>query len=247
MILTCPQCSTRYQADAAKFQPSGRNVRCAKCGHLWHQDPPPAEIDIASDIAVIDDSPPPPQPPSPPAPEPMPARPAAFAPNPVIARDTVRMVETPVPKSKLPGQLAVAAGWAGLIALILLVGWAAMNFRQQIATVWPQSASVYSALGMKTAATGIDIQNVNYKRSLEAGQAVLTVSGVIYNPTTHELPVPQIRAALIDDDRHELYHWTFTPNVMTLKAGQTSKFSTRLNDPPAGARHFELRFAKAGE
>ncbi|HTT97616.1 MAG TPA: DUF3426 domain-containing protein [Rhizomicrobium sp.] len=247
MILTCPQCSTRYQADAAKFQPAGRNVRCAKCGHLWHQDPPPAEIDAASDIAVIDDSPPPAAPPPPPAPEPMPARPAAFAPNPTISRETVRMVETPVPKSRLPGQLAVAAGWIGLIVLILLVGWTAMTFRQQIATVWPQSVSVYSALGMKTTATGLDIQDVNFHRSIEAGQAVMTVSGVITNPTAHELPISPLRAALIDDDRHELYHWTFTPNVMTLKAGQTTKFSTRLNDPPAGARHFELRFAKAGE
>jgi len=247
MILTCPQCSTRYNADAAKFQPSGRNVRCAKCGHLWHQDPPPAEIDAASDIAVIDDSPPPPPSP-PPAPEPMPARPAAFAPNPVISRETVRMVEAPAkPKSKLPGQLAVMAGWAGLIVLILLVGWTAMTFRQQIATVWPQSASVYSALGMKMKATGIDIQDVSFQRSNEGGQSVLSVNGTITNPTAHELPVPQIRVALIDDDRHELYHWMYTPTVLTLKAGESSKFTTRINDPPPGARRFELRFAKAGE
>jgi len=246
MILTCPQCSTRYNADAAKFQPAGRNVRCAKCGHLWHQDPPPAETDAASDIAVIDDTPPPPLPPPPP--EPMPARPAALAPNPTISRDTVRMVEPPAPaKSRLPGQLAVALGWAGLILLILLVGWTAMTFRQQIATVWPQSASVYAALGMKTNATGIDIQDVSFQRITEAGQSVLTVSGVIANPTAHELPVSPVRVGLIDDDRHELYHWTFAPKVMTLRAGQTSKFTTRINDPPPGARHFELRFAKAGE
>jgi len=157
------------------------------------------------------------------------------------------MVETPVPKSRLPGQLATAAGWVGLIVLILLVGWTAMKFRQQIATVWPQSASVYSALGVKMKATGLDIQDVSFHRGVEAGQSVMTVTGTITNPTAHELPMSPLRAALIDDDRHELFHWTFTPNVMTLKAGQSTKFSTRLNDPPAGARHFELRFAKAGE
>lgn len=241
MILTCPQCSTRYQADAAKFQPSGRNVRCAKCGHLWHQDAPPTEVDIASDIAVIDDGPPPAQP------EPMPPRPAAFSPNPTISRDTVRMVTPPEKPSRLPKQLATAAGWVGLIVLILLVGWTAMTFRQQIATVWPQSASLYAALGVKTNASGLDIKDVNFQRSNQDGQNILVVSGVLDNQTSRELPVPQIRAALIDDDRHELYHWTFVPGVMTLKAGQTSKFSTRLTDPPAGARHFELRFAKAGE
>jgi predicted Zn finger-like uncharacterized protein len=240
MILTCPQCSTRYQADAAKFQPSGRNVRCAKCGHLWHQDAPPVEVDAASDIAVVDDAPPP-------QPEPMPPRPAAFSPSPAISRDTVRMVAPPETPSRLPKQLATAAGWVGLIVLILLVGWTAMTFRQQIATVWPQSASLYAALGVKTNATGIDIKDVSFQRSSQDGQSILVVSGVLDNQTSRELPVPQIRAALIDDDRHELYHWTFVPGVMTLKAGQTTKFSTRLTDPPAGARHFELRFAKAGE
>src|SRR5258708_5032755 len=45
MILTCPQCATRYQVDANKFPASGRNVRCAKCGHVWHQLGPTPEPD----------------------------------------------------------------------------------------------------------------------------------------------------------------------------------------------------------
>lgn len=40
MIITCPSCSTRYPVDAASFAPAGRKVRCAKCGHHWHQGPP---------------------------------------------------------------------------------------------------------------------------------------------------------------------------------------------------------------
>jgi len=40
MILTCPSCSTRYVADPASLQPSGRMVRCANCGHSWFQKPP---------------------------------------------------------------------------------------------------------------------------------------------------------------------------------------------------------------
>ncbi len=33
MILTCPQCETRYQVSGSKFPAAGRNVRCAKCGN----------------------------------------------------------------------------------------------------------------------------------------------------------------------------------------------------------------------
>jgi predicted Zn finger-like uncharacterized protein len=240
MILTCPQCATRYQADAAKFQPSGRNVRCAKCGHLWHQDTPPAQADAASDIAVVDETPPPAAQPPEPA-----ARPAAFVPNPAVPRMRFATVESPRPR--WPAQLMLGAGWAGLVAIVLVIGWSALTFRQQIATLWPQSASFYAAFGMKANATGLDIQDVSYHRGLENGQSVLTVSGILSNAGTRELPVPQIRVALIDDDRRELYHWTFVPGVMTLRPGQTTKFRTRLTNPPGAARQFELRFAKAGE
>jgi len=246
MILTCPQCSTRYQTDAAKFQPSGRNVRCAKCGHVWHQDAPAPEPDVSDIIAVEA----PPEPAAAPpivtqeAEAPL-SRPQAFTPNPVMSRERVQT--SFAEPSKLPMRLAVGAGWLGLIVIILLIGWSALRFREQIATVWPQSASLYSAVGLKANASGLNIQDVAYHRGFENGQSVLSVTGVLSNTSTRELPVPQLRVGLIDDDRHELYHWTFAPGVMTLKGGQSTKFLTRLSNPPVAASHFELRFAKAGE
>src|SRR5512135_1482906 len=63
MILTCPQCATRYQVDADKFPPAGRNVRCAKCGHVWHQLGPAPEPDPDAEIMVQ-------EPPRAPEPEP---------------------------------------------------------------------------------------------------------------------------------------------------------------------------------
>jgi predicted Zn finger-like uncharacterized protein len=248
MILTCPQCATRYQTDAAKFAPSGRKVRCAKCGHVWHQDAPAPEPEPVSDVFVADTPPEPiATPPVPPAPVDVAvARPVAYAPNPVISREAV---VPPAPRlpSNLPMRLAVGAGWLALVAIILLIGWSALRFRQQIATVWPQSASLYSAVGLRANASGINIEDVAYHRGFEDGQSVLSVTGMLTNTSTRELPVPQLRVALIDDDRRELYHWSFVPGAMTLKPGQTTKFLTRLSNPPAAASHFELRFAKAGE
>ena len=38
MILSCPVCRTRYQVDEEALRgQSGRAVRCAQCGHTWHQ------------------------------------------------------------------------------------------------------------------------------------------------------------------------------------------------------------------
>jgi predicted Zn finger-like uncharacterized protein len=242
MILTCPQCTTRYQADAAKFPAAGRSVRCAKCGHVWHQDAPAPqpEPDIEPEIEVAEV----------PRPEPVAApvfRPQAYAPRPVIAADEPEIVENTPVHSRWLGRLAVGLGWAGLVGLILLIGWAAVTYRQQVATLWPQSSSLYAALGMKANATGIDFADVTYKRESEDGQWVLAVAGNLVNKTSRELPVPQIRVTLIDDDQRELYHWTFVPGVMTLHPGQVAKFLTRLSNPPAAAHRFEVRFARAGE
>jgi predicted Zn finger-like uncharacterized protein len=39
MILTCPSCGTQYAVKDGAIQEGGRKVRCAACGHSWHQDP----------------------------------------------------------------------------------------------------------------------------------------------------------------------------------------------------------------
>jgi hypothetical protein len=140
--------------------------------------------------------------------------------------------------------LAVVAGWIILIAVIAAIGYSAMRYRQEISVIWPQSAGVYSALGLKLNAQGIDFAKVDYKRENEDGQVVLAVTGNIINGSSRELSVPQnVRVTLSDASNHEIYHWNFTPNVQTLKPGQSSPFLTRLSTPPAAARHLEVRFA----
>lgn len=68
MIITCPACSARFNVADHLIGTTGRVVRCAKCGHKWHQmpegmegmapPPPPPKPQYA---------PPPPPPPRPPA------------------------------------------------------------------------------------------------------------------------------------------------------------------------------------
>jgi predicted Zn finger-like uncharacterized protein len=243
MILTCSSCGTRYSVDATKFPAAGRTVRCAKCGHSWHQAAQAPEPDEAAGV-------PPPAPVA--AHEPVPASETAEAITPAAAAASGTRAYAPAardtePRAPLGPTLAVVAGWAGLIAVVLLIAVSAVRYRQDIAVIWPQSAGVYSSLGLHVNASGIDFRQVDYHRESEDGQIVLAVSGVIVNSGSRELPVPQsVRVTLSDASNHELYHWTFKPDATVLKPGQSVPFVTRLSSPPAAARHLEVRFAKDG-
>jgi predicted Zn finger-like uncharacterized protein len=233
MILSCPNCDTRYSVDGTKFPAAGRTVRCAKCGHSWHQA---AETPEPEPVATI--------------PEPVPVV-ADVGAVPMAAPSTTRAYapasQTAVERPPIGPKLAVIAGWAGLILVVLLIAFSAVRYRQDIAVIWPQSAGVYSSLGLKVNASGIDFRNVDYRRESEDGQVVLAVTGKIVNVGNRELPVPQtVRVTLSDASNHELYHWTFKPTATTLKPGENIPFTTRLSSPPAAARHLEVRFAKDG-
>ncbi len=41
MIVTCPNCASRFRLPDEKIGPDGAKLRCGKCKHVFHQDPPP--------------------------------------------------------------------------------------------------------------------------------------------------------------------------------------------------------------
>lgn len=252
MILTCPHCSTRYQTDATKFAAPGRNVRCAKCGHVWFQTPPEPEVEpepepemapVAAEVPLA--------PMSPMAdttavnePEPEPMRHSYSPPmgGPMPVRDRVD-----TPASRRRGGFGRMFGWLLLIVIIAAVAFAAVQYRQMIATMWPKTASVYSALGLKVNVLGLDIRDVTPSTGSDGNQPVLVLKGRVVNITEHPIPVPELRVALVDNEAREIYHWKFDPSIGTLGAGASAEFMTRLNAPPQGAKTIDVRFVEAGE
>lgn len=237
--------------DSNKFPPQGRDVRCAKCGHTWHEVPdgyvPPPRPE--PEPIVVPSPSFEPEPERAPEPEPQPE---------VYVRPPVRDVEpqdesfesvapTPRRRAQWKSPVLMAAGWAGLALIVLVLGVSAFHYRQHIVQTWPKTASLYAAVGLKVNASGLQIENYTYREETQDGQVVLLVSGAIRNVTDHDQAVPPVRVGLTDGDRRELFHWTFAPDVMTLRPGQSTRFVTKLASPPDRAREINLRFAKAGE
>ncbi len=246
MILTCPECATRYQIDPAQFPAEGRKVRCAKCSHVWFQaapalEPEPEVVHVEEPVeaAVA---------PEPAAPEPAAPQRAAFAPAATSYYEEEEHHQTaaiPRPQRALRG-VGLALGWLALLLIVVGGGWITVRFRQDIASLWPQTASLYKVLGLYVNTHGIEFADKNARWETENGQNVLLISGDLVNITSHELTVPPIRVSLSDAERHELYHWSFSSAVPTLGPGKSVAFQTRLPSPPLTASHIDLRFIEPG-
>ncbi|MGD1934265.1 MAG: zinc-ribbon domain-containing protein [Candidatus Phaeomarinobacter sp.] len=149
MIITCPECDTRYTVKAAAFKAPGRKVRCASCGNEWFQEPPedaPKPVELEEPPAPDPAPEPAPEPDPVPdvAPEPVPEPEAAgedvveeapVASKPVITRpapvdDAPPMAEeefAPTADASLPDQPSVfKPTQAPKQSRAILLGWAAL-------------------------------------------------------------------------------------------------------------------------
>ena len=234
MILTCPQCDTSYEADAAKFPAQGRKVRCAKCGHVWHQ---PGPEPVAEPLAFEE-----------PVPEPVPAprMPSVPWPERVAEEEVEPQPHEAVRKRGWLARIFIGLGWAALVAVILVIGYSVTMWRQQIVHVWPQSSTMFARAGMKVNISGIDLADVHPASQTEDGQPVLVITGRLVNVSDKLRAVPRLHATLSDSGK-PVYGWSFAANKTLLEPGQSASFRTRLTNPPAGTHHVDIRFADGAE
>src|ERR1700761_4872862 len=220
MILTCPECATRYEIDSAKFPAAGRKVRCKKCAHVWFQPGEGGEAE-PSEPVVAAPAPAPVEEPAPTftaAPEDDDAPPVRSYRGKITADEAI----APAPAKKAarkhggwPQTLAHVFGWVALIGAILIIGWATMQYRKQIATDWPKSASLFARMGMAVNTRGLDFTDVEHKSQIEDGQPVLVITGKLVNGATHAVTVPRLRVTLSDDAKHPIYRWSFAAAAQT--------------------------------
>lgn len=215
MILTCPQCSTRYHVDPASLGPNGRTVRCAHCGHRWPASPPAdlpkvIELNPAGASATV-----------------------AAAPRmwPVAAPDKPRAAGS-----------ASLVGWLVAVLIVLILASAVIG-RNEIVAGFPASATIYQKLGLPiTQQLGLEFKGVTSKRLEEGGVAVLVVEGDIVNASGQSRAVPPIRVTLLDGSGRRLQAELFKAKDAELEAGAKTSFSGRLVNPAEQARNFSVTF-----
>jgi Protein of unknown function (DUF3426) len=170
-------------------------------------------------------------------------------------------ISQPVPRFEIPPpppiavphpgdrQRARSRSLAGLsILLAFLAGFVLifLYMPNEIAQVWPESASLYETLGMPVNTRGFRII-ASHTQELDKTVPVIAIKGQIINETDRELPVPRVRLAVRDQSGKEIYHWTVHADQQRLGPRESGTFSARLESPPADAADLEVRFAKTSE
>ena len=127
---------------------------------------------------------------------------------------------------------ALAASAAGMVM-----------FRQDVAELWPRSASAFAALGLDVNVYGLEFYDLAVERQFDGPTPVLMVSGEVRNIGRDEKLVPPVRISLRDTRSHEIFELVNAVSDQPIAAGAAVPFQIRVENPPADAVDLEATFA----
>jgi predicted Zn finger-like uncharacterized protein len=229
MILTCPDCATRYFVDDRRLGPLGRTVRCASCGSKWHADAEQAPLELTpepDEIAVRAD-------------EPLSFK--AVEPQDLPAPELPKAFRAKAEqRRRVRRAAATGAVWTGLAFGFAALMFAAWAFRVDVVRVFPRAAAAYALVRVN--ATGLQFEGVNAAPSvLDAGSVV--VQGRVRNIVSMAAPVPLIRVALVDKRGFKLKTQIVKLDRRWIAPNDTQSFRAVLPDPKAAAADVDVSFA----
>ena len=236
MIVSCPACATRFSLDASLLGPSGRNVRCAKCGHRWKQEPPPPVEPLPPvelEATPVEDTP------------------AGMAPGLAALLSGREQQQKPASQVVVPPKLKPAQPkrkiglWPWILLLGILVGLAvaAYFFQGPIARMFPAAQSIYDLLGAGESDAARVLQIGNLKSEQRSG--FLSVRGDVFNPSDYPLKVPPLRLTAQDEHGAPLGDaFMFRTKESEIAPGETITFRIPFEAPPKGMMGFSVTFGR---
>ncbi|WP_020590931.1 zinc-ribbon domain-containing protein [Kiloniella laminariae] len=238
MILSCPECSSKFRLDSAALGTDGRKVRCSSCRHVWLQLPEEETTEIeVSDAAAensgsqvdggsfdneTDDF-----------------SDEALSGPPPLDDDFVepgKKIRNKRPKGFAPDRQEKKGrgGLWGWLLLLLVLGGLGYGFwfeRILIVSTVPEAMKLYALVDLEVefpAGKGLEIENQKNERATNDGKKVIVVSGDVKNITGEVIIVPKLIGALLDQDGRAVSRKTLKLDVSFLAPNETTSFSIEL-------------------
>jgi predicted Zn finger-like uncharacterized protein len=240
VIVSCPACATRFSLDASLLGPNGRNVRCAKCGHRWRQEPaapieplPPVELETPADQLSADELP------------------AGMAPGLAALLSGREQQQKPsarvvVPPKLQPAQPKRKVGlwpWILLLGILCGLGVAAYIYQGPIARIFPAAQSIFDMFGARENDAARVLQIGNIKSEQRSG--LTAIRGDVFNPTDYPLSVPPLMVTALDKDKNPIGEgFRFRTQEAQIAPGETITFRVLYDNPPAGVTSIIVTFGR---
>lgn len=144
-------------------------------------------------------------------------------------------------------RIAAIVSWAVAACFLIGVLGGAVLMRSRVVEAWPQSASAFTALGMKVNRFGVEFASEDAERFLDGTLPVLEISGEVRNFTKRPRRAPLVEVRLLDDDGVHIATYYAPVSQADIAAGETADFSKRIENPPFEAFQLELGLVDEGE
>ena len=132
--------------------------------------------------------------------------------------------------------------WIAIALVLFAVNVALLGARSEIVRYMPQTASLFSAIGLPVNLRNLEFEGIVISKETQDGVNILIIEGKVVNTSRKAVDVPRLRFAARTATGQEVYTWTMQPARSILGPGDSMPFTSRLAAPPANAADILVRF-----
>ncbi len=244
MILTCPNCATRYSTTAEAIGSNGRTVRCSTCETTWFVTAEPDILDLQQqeheEQKIID--------------TPVDAfedreddnRQFGHGSDPALGAH-VQIRDMADQRRRNRSLMGVSFVWFVTISLLAAVVFYAFNNRQSIVENYPGMATIYKMFGLEVNELGLVFDDATIRRLPIDGVETLVINGHIINITEEKRAIPMLELSIENNAEEILASWVIEPPQAELAAKERIAYSSEYQNPPVDGELVTYRFLSDDE
>ena len=250
----CARCKTTWFADGSTAPPVAAEAETEAFTGVLPPDEMPASAGDPEPLAPAEDSAPEPvsEPSAPIPPEPIePVAPVAVTDAPPLVptadagADSEEIENFVVRRKRLQARRSQArksSRWTAIILVLFAFNVALIGARSEIVRFLPQTASLFSAIGLPVNLRNLKFEDMKISRETQESLSTLVVEGTIVSISGKPTEVPRLRFSARDASGQEIYTWSTMPSRSILGPGEKLEFRSRLVSPPPTATDVVVRF-----
>lgn len=240
MILTCPECASRYLLSAQVLAPDGRTVKCSNCGAQWfqapdedelasHADEEPADFTEDHGEGEIEDIP-------------EGVKPLEEGANvPALPEEDDEDVEGSSEGPPRRSFKSNALGYLAACFIGVMIFGALIAFKPMVTKAWQPAAGLYHMAGMPVSAPGegLVFDRVTAKVNENGG---IVVDAQIINLASEDVYLPSIEVSVRDAAGNIIKETLVHPPFESMKPESTLPFQSTYVGDTDNADHVQVRF-----